>query len=62
MAKSRNVGSANPNAKLNEVFVRNIRHGFDSGTAGAKLAEVYGVTYRCIMYVVRKRTWKHVVP
>ena len=60
MARSKNVGSDNPRAKLNERKVSEIRFLFADGTSTAELAKRYGVTKSNIWYVVRVRTWKHV--
>ena len=62
MAKSKNVGSDNGRAKLNEEAVSVIRVRFASGISSKELAADYRVSYRCIMYCVRRHTWKHVVP
>lgn len=60
MARSRNVGSDNSNAKLSERTVVIIRVMRKQGIAVSQLAETYGVTPRCIYYAVERRTWKHV--
>ena len=62
MARSRNVGSDNVNAKLNEQAVAIIRVKRKQGIAVSQLAKTYGVTPRCIYYVVKRRTWRHVQP
>ena len=62
MARSRNVGSDNANAKLNEQMVVIIRVKREQGIAVSQLADTYGVTVRCIYYAVEGRTWKHVKP
>lgn len=60
MARSKNVGSDNPMAKLNEKSVQEIRFLFADGKTAIELAKMYGVTKSNIWYVVRIRTWKHV--
>lgn len=60
MARSKNVGSDNPRAKLNEKKVNEIRFLFADGTSIADLSKRYGVTKSNIWYVVRVRTWKHI--
>lgn len=60
MSKSRNVGSDNGRAKLNDEYVRDIRFMWRGETSASVLADMYGVTVRCIYYVVRNKTWKHV--
>ena len=60
MSVSKNVGSDNGRAKLNEDEVRKIRMFFRNGTSMRSLSQVYKVTVRCICYVVRRKTWKHV--
>lgn len=62
MARSRNVGSDNSNAKLSESTVVIIRVKRKQGIAVSQLAKTYGVTPRCIYYVVKRRTWRHVQP
>lgn len=62
MGKPRNVGIDNPNAKLNDVSVSIIRFRFEQGVSGKEPAQIYGVTYRTILYCVRRQSWKHVVP
>lgn len=62
MARSKNVGSDNGMAKLNERTVNEIRFLFADGASTAELAKRYGVTKSNIWYVVRVRTWKHVKP
>lgn len=60
MSKSKNVGSDNGRAKLNEKQVREIRMFFTDGMSMRSLSDAYKVTVRCIHYVVRRKTWKHV--
>ena len=60
MSMSKNIGSDNGRAKLNELYVREIRFMWRGETSAATLAKMYGVTVRCIYYVVRNKTWKHV--
>lgn len=62
MARSKNVGSDNGMAKLNEKKVSEIRFLFADGKPTAELAKLYGVSKSNIWYVVRVRTWKHVKP
>lgn len=60
MAHSKNVGSDNGMAKLNEKSVQEIRFLFAEGKPPKEIAKLYGVTRSNIWYVVRVRTWKHV--
>ena len=60
MARSKNVGSNNPRAKLSEKSVHEIRFLFASGKKAPELATLYGVTRSNIWYIVRVRTWKHI--
>ena len=60
MSTSRNVGSDNGRAKLNEKSVQEIRILFSSGKCTTDLAKMYGVHRSTIWYVVQIRTWKHV--
>ena len=60
MATSRNVGMDNGRAKLTEFHVRAIRILWSKETPASTLAGMYGVTVRCIYYVVQNKTWKHV--
>ena len=60
MAHSKNVGSDNGMAKLNEKSVQEIRILFADGKRTEDLAKMYGVSKSNIWYVVRIRTWKHV--
>lgn len=62
MTRSKNVGSDNGMAKLNEKKVSEIRFLFADGKPTAELAKLYGVSKSNIWYVVRVRTWKHVKP
>lgn len=62
MARSRNVGSDNARAKLNEQAVALIRAKREQGDAVSELAKAYGVTIWCIYDAARRRTWKHVKP
>lgn len=60
MTHSKNVGSDNGMAKLDEKSVQEIRILFADGKRVSDLARMYGVTKSNIWYVVRIRTWKHV--
>lgn len=60
MSKSKNVGSDNGRAKLNDKYVRDIRFIWQYKESAATIADMYGVTVRCIYYVLRNKTWKHV--
>ena len=60
MARSKNVGSDNPMAKLSEKSVQEIRFLFADGKKAPELAKLYGVTRSNIWYIVRVRTWKHI--
>ena len=51
------VGSARPEAKLNEEAVKYIR---SSNEKGADLARRFGVTPSVICVVRKRKTWKHV--
>ncbi len=60
MSASRNVGTDNCNAKLNEDKVRTIRAFYRQGMSVKELAKEFGVTAANIWYVTRHVTWKHV--
>jgi hypothetical protein len=53
-------GSANPNAKLTEAAVREIRQRYDQGERPQGLARAFGVTGPVISNIVARRAWRHV--
>jgi group I intron endonuclease len=55
----RTKGSNNPNSKLNDVIVLNIRKEYSDGISTNDLAKKYGVNKPCIWKIVHNYTWKH---
>ncbi len=53
-------GERNPQARLTEDQIREIRRLGDEGATAFKLAEVYPVTETAIRFILLRRTWKHV--
>lgn len=53
-------GERNPNSKLTEAMVREIRAASADGIGQRKLGRRYGVTGRIIQQIVRGNIWKHV--
>lgn len=63
-AKGRNrppKGESNPNAKLTECQVREIRRLREAGRTLKSLAAQFGVTFCVIHVIVKRRGWAHVV-
>ena len=54
------IGTDNPNAKLDEDAVRNIRSESANGQSLRALARAFGVSVPVISDVVHRRTWRHV--
>lgn len=54
-----NRGDAHPQAKLNSTQVLKIRAALRSGESESSLAEKYGVNFRTINYIGKRRTWRH---
>jgi DNA-binding XRE family transcriptional regulator len=55
------LGSQNPNSKLNEKQVKNIRLEYNRGKITQKiLAKKYGVSTATINLIVRNKCWKHI--
>lgn len=57
---SRLFGNRNPNRKLTEDLVRDIRHRYANGETQVNLAESFGVGQSVISSIVRRETWRHV--
>lgn len=55
------AGIANPNAKLNEDAVRELRKMRANGVAVAKIAKRFGVSSTLVSQILRGIGWKHVV-
>jgi len=53
-------GEGNPNAKLTETAVVQIREKYRAGVPVSVLADEFGVTQNAIRNIVKGRTWKHV--
>lgn len=49
-------------AVLTECNVRDILIGWDGGRTGPELAAEFGVSEGTITNIVRRETWKHVLP
>lgn len=56
-----NYGEAVPNSKLKDYQVHNIRHLYNSGLSGPKIAKLYGKPYPTIKDVVSGKQWKHLL-
>jgi hypothetical protein len=56
---SKNLGSKNGNAKLNEQEVIEVRIASSDGISDSDLADAYGVASRTIRNICRRVTWKH---
>lgn len=64
------VGDKATNKKLTEDSVRRLRSeyhelpktegGYTADGAAKTLASTYGITYRAFMYIVERKTWKHI--
>lgn len=54
------VGGKNPNAKLDEGDVIDIRHRLKAGEARAKIAARYGVSKDTIHMIAQNKAWRHV--
>lgn len=54
-------GTLNPNAKLTDAAVREIRRLHATGWVQTALAREYGVAHSAIGAVLRRETWRHVV-
>ena len=55
------LGEKNTSAKLTESSVFDIRRAIVSGRTIAHVAKDYGVTYRTVSNVVKRKTWSHVI-
>lgn len=53
-------GEANPNSKLTEVEVREIRTRYANGEKQTQLAEAYGIRQAKVSMIVRRECWSHV--
>ncbi len=58
--QKRRLGSAKPNAKLNEAMARDIRRETSRGASRAALARKHGVDAKVISCIARGLAWKHV--
>lgn len=57
-----NHGERNPNVKLTDPLVRQLRKEYSSGQYDViRLATEYGVNERTVEQIVARKTWKHVV-
>lgn len=54
-------GTANPNAKLSEDDVRNIRKLLAEGVSGPKIARQFGVNHGAVYEIKNGKKWTHVV-
>jgi group I intron endonuclease len=54
------LGELNPQSKLNEQKVIDIRNMFDSGLSIRKISEIFDVSKKTIENVVKRISWKHV--
>ena len=54
-------GDNNPNSKLNDTIVLNIRNEYNNGMNMKYLAEKYDVNKPCIWKIVHNYTWKHLI-
>lgn len=58
-ARSRPRGEEHPHAKLDERSVREIRAAAEGdGAAVRELAQMYGVSPKCIRLVLQRETWR----
>jgi hypothetical protein len=55
-----NVGTKNPNAKLNEDDVREIRRLYNEGMSAYKIAKQYKRGWQTINHVIKGSTWSNV--
>lgn len=56
----RTIGENNPDAKLTDIKVINIRKLYSTGEfSQQKLADDFGVSKRCINFIVNRKHWKH---
>jgi len=53
-------GESNPNSKLNEDDIKDIRESKEHGITHRELAERYNVTKTTISQIVNRKLWKHV--
>ncbi|MFA5618448.1 MAG: helix-turn-helix domain-containing protein [Syntrophorhabdaceae bacterium] len=54
-----NEGIRNPNARLNEDEVRNIRRLYANGMSVYKIAKLYGRGWQTINHIIKGTTWSH---
>ena len=57
----KNKGDRNPNSKLNDEIVLNIRTDYNNGTNMKDLADKYNVNKPCVWKIVHNYTWKHLI-
>ena len=53
-------GSKNTNSKLTEKYIKEIRDMNNKGVSSLEIAEKFGVSYRNIVYIIKKQAWKQV--
>lgn len=58
--KGDHVGKSNPNAKLINDDIREIRQLREQGVSIARIAEMYNVSKSTISLISRRLSWKHV--
>lgn len=54
-------GELNNFSILNDIKVVKIREMYKNGTTQSCLALIYGVNYATIHYIVKNKTWKHLL-
>lgn len=53
-------GSKNPNAKLDEEMVREIRLRHQNGETNVAIGKQFGVTHQMVSLIVRGKQWSHI--
>lgn len=53
-------GSKNPNAKLDEEAVREIRRLHQNGATNVAIGKMFGVTHQMVSLIVRGKKWSHI--
>jgi DNA invertase Pin-like site-specific DNA recombinase len=59
--RRRNVGAANPTAKLCADLVRAMRAGLRAGVSQRSLARIYGVSRANVYLIAHRKTWRRPV-
>ncbi len=54
------LGSKNPQAKLTDDLVKEIRKELAEGKTGSFLAQKYGVSCPLISFIKNRKFWKHI--